>query len=133
MKKGITRFISKKPREETLINEFFRLAKKVVNDKYALRELEEALLKPQPIPDYKGTEVGRTSFKRRSLIIAFPNETYIKRLQNHIRLNTYKDNNTWDVDIFIELINLLDSKRLLFNTKKKKFELTTRNGMKVTL
>jgi len=128
----ITKFVGKKSREETMIGQFFRLVDKCKN-KYEMRKLEQSLLKPQPIAKYQGGEVGRTEFKSRSLIVAFPNKSYIMRLKKFMRINSYKDNNTWDVSMFVEMLNLLESGRLTFNSKTKKFKMKTKKGKMVKL
>ena len=128
----ITKFVSDKSREETMIHQFFRLAEQC-GTKQEMRDLEQALLKPVPLAPYKGTEIGRTEFKARSLIMAFPSKDHIDRLKPYMRINSYKDNNTWDVDMFVEMINLLERGRLTFDSKKKKFKMKTKKGKMVTL
>lgn len=130
--KDIVKLVAGKSREESVIGEFFRLAEKA-KDKFQLRKLEEKLLKPKPIAPYKGAKTSRTDFKKRTLMLALPNESHIQRWAKIIRVNQYKDNNTWDVDIFVELLNLLESGRLKFDRKEKKFKAVLRKGRKLTL
>lgn len=129
----ITKFIGDKSREETIIDQFFRLAKKC-KSKQEMRKLEQSLLKPIPIPPFEKIGEGkRTDFSNRSIVVAFPDKKYIKRLKQFMRINTYKGNNTWDTAIFVELLDLLESGRLKFDHKNKKFIMKTKKGKEVIL
>ncbi len=119
----ITKFISKKSHEEVLIGNFSTLAKKVKSKK-ELRILEMNLLKPKPIPIYTGQKTsGRSNFKKKSLLITFPDKSYIEKISNICKINTYIENNTYDIDFLIELIRLLESKRIIWNKERKKYYL----------
>jgi len=133
MPKDITKFVGKGISRETATREeFFRLVDKAI-DKWELRKLEEALLKPTPIPPYKGTETGRTEFKKRTLMLAFPSSKYIDRWSKLIRINQYKDNNSWDVEVFELFLLALETGRVVYDRKGKRLRFKTRKGTKVTI
>lgn len=133
MPKDITKYVGKgKSREDATREEFFRLAGKAM-DKWDLRKLEQSLLRPTPIAPYKGTETGRTEFKKRTLMLCFPNPGFIQRWSKFLRINQYKDNNTWDVEVFVKLLDLLESGRIIYDRKDKRLRLKTRDGRKITL
>ena len=123
----ITKFISKKSHEEVLIGNFSTLAKKV-KSKRELRILEMNLLKPKPIPIYTGPKTsGRSSFKKKSILVTFPDKSYVKRISNICKVNTYIENNTYDINFLIELIKLLESKRIIWNKERNKYYIKKKN------
>lgn len=123
----ITKFIGKKSHEEVLTGNFATLAKKAKSKK-ELRILEMNLLKPKPIPIYTGPKTsGRSAFKKRSVLMTFPDTLYIEKMSNICRVNTYIENNTHDVDFLVELIRLLESKKIIWNKERKKYYLKKRN------
>jgi len=85
------------------------------------RKIEMALLRPEPIPQYTGPKPRKSKFKSRTITLTFPDGSYIKRLGSFIKVNQYIDVNTYDIDMFIELIALLERGRLTWNPKKKRF------------
>jgi len=132
MPKDITKFLGNKSREDVTIEEFFRLVDKC-KDKFELRKLEQALLKPSPLAPYKGGEIGRTAFKKKTLTLTFPNEKVIQRWMKFIRISQYKEYNTWDVEVFMLFLELLESGRLIYKREKKKLILKTKSGRKIHL
>ena len=80
-----------------------------IKTKQEMRILEMHLLKPKPVPKYKGKKSGRTDFQKRTLLLAFPNQTCIERLSKFFTVNSYMQNNRYDSDFLIELINLLEA------------------------
>lgn len=130
MVKDILKLVAGKTREQATIDEFFRLAEKIT-DKFELRTLEQSLLKPKPIAKYKGQDQGRTNFKMKSLMITFPNKKVIGRWAKFIRVNQYKENNTWDSELFMCFLEALEKGRLKYKDKKLKF--VTRNGREISL
>ena len=120
MKNDIAKFLGRKSREQDILDEFKRLSGKK-SDKQYLRKLELRLLKPKPIPPYHGPKTGRTGFKQRSLLIVFKNKTFIERIGRFVKINRYSQNNTYHVDLFVELIRLLEDGRLEFSNEDNKF------------
>ena len=126
--RDITQFIKKRSHEESLIKKFISLSKKVKSKK-ELRELEMKLLRPKPIPKYMGQRTsGRSPFKKRSIIITFPNEGYIDKISKICRVGKYIENNTSDSGFIVEILNLFESGRLVWDKKKQKYYLKTRRG-----
>lgn len=105
------------------INQFLSLFEKNKDDKKKLRELEMRLLQPTPIPQYKGPKVATKQFNKRSIMVAMPDASGIKKWAKHFKVNQYVKNNTWDIDFLLEIFNLLDSGRLHWDSQKKKFYL----------
>ena len=120
MPKDIAQYLGKASRETDLISQFVKLVKKAKNKK-AIRELERKLLKPKPIPPYHGPKTGRTSFKQRSLLLVFSNKAFIERFKKFVKINTYNTNNTYHVELFVELLRLLEDGRLRYSHKDNRF------------
>ena len=116
----ITKFLGKTSREEDILKQFTKLVEKATS-KIGIRELELRLLKPKPIPIYTGPKTGRTNFKQRSLLLVFKSKTYIERFKKFVKINTYNTNNTYHVELFVELIRLLEDGRLEFSYDKNRF------------
>lgn len=127
----ITTFVSKKSREQNVMAKFEKLIRGK-SDK-EIREIEMQLLKPAPVPAYRGPKPVRADFKRRSLRLAFPNKSAIKRWAKWIRISQYVENNTHDVAIFMELLKLLENDRLAWDPKKKRFYVLSRKGVRIRL
>lgn len=132
MATDITKFLGRESREEDVLNHFQKLLKKS-KSKFEIRNLELKLLKPRPIDKYTGPKTGRTSFKQRSLVLVFKNKTFIERVGKFVKVNKYATNNTYHVDLFEELIRLLEDGRLEFNYKKNRFYVRGRTGAKIRL
>lgn len=132
MATDITKFLGRISREEDILNHFANLQKKI-STKRELRNLELKLLKPRPIDKYTGPKVGRTSFKQRSLVVVFKNKTFIERIGKFIKVNKYATNNTYHVNLFEELIRLLEDGRIEFDYKKNRFYVIGKTGAKIRL
>jgi hypothetical protein len=133
MENDIMKFADSGTREEFLLKEFLRLAAHAKN-KQELRELEMALLKPTPIPSFKKQiTTGMSDFQLRTVTMTFPNKRYVESLSKYMRINSYKGNNSHDMDILVEFINLLESGRLRFDTEEKKLKLVTKKRKVLTL
>jgi hypothetical protein len=130
--KDISTFVSKRSHEESLMDRFSKLVKKA-KSKEEIRDLEMRLLRPKPIKQYSGPKVGRNSFKERCLLVVFPKKSVIERIGKYFRINTYIENNTYDIDFLIELLNQMDSGRIEWNMKKKKYYLRLRTGKKIRI
>lgn len=133
MGKDITKFVSKKSKQENLIDRFHELVKSA-KTKEEIREIEMALLKPKPLPSYKAGGKGLfTGFKKRSIRLTFNNGHIIKKWMNMFRVNTYLEFNTYEVDFITELFHLLETNRLTWDKKKKKYYLHTKDGRRLRL
>jgi len=136
---GITKFVSDKSREEGIIKHFEKLCKKIRKKhnkeeiKKAVRETEMHVLKPKPIERYEGVASGNSSFKQRSLLFVFREPSQIERIARLFRVSTYVQNNTYDTDFLNEIIRLLESERLVWNSKKNRYYLKTKSGRKIKL
>jgi hypothetical protein len=132
MSKDITKFLGKVSREEDILAQFKKMvgkAKSIAD----IRKAEHRLLKPKPIPPYHGPKTGRTSFKQRGLLLVFKNKTFIDRFAKFVKINKYNTNNTYHVELFVELIRILESGRLEFNYKENRFYVKARNGARIRL
>ena len=130
---GITKFIDKTKRshDESRIGHFDKLIKDKSDSE--IRKIEQALLKPKPIDPYKGPKSGKSSFDKRSITVTFPNGTYIKRVGRFMRVNTYIRNNTYDTAIPIEIMRLMETGRLRWNKKMKRFYFKEDIGRRIRL
>lgn len=128
----ITYFINKKTGEENQLARFEDLFPKQ-KTKQDLRNLEMHLLKPKPIPIYKGKKVGRTDFQKRTILFVFQNELQVKKLSQFFIVNTYIQNNIYDVEFLMEVIRLMEKKRIVWNGKRKKFYFIDKTGKKIKL
>ena len=127
----ITTFVSKKTREKNVMEKFEKLIKGKSDKR--IREIEMRLLKPAPVPAYRGPKPVRADFKRRSLRLAFSSKTVIERLSKYIRISQYVENNSHDVGMFLELLKLLERDRLVWDPKRKRFSVLVRKGIRVRL
>lgn len=119
---GITEFIGtkKKTLEGDIIKRFDKLIEG--KDKEGIRETELALLKPKPIPHYKGKKPSRlTDLKRRVVTLYFQDEKILMRFSKFIKIQTYIENNIHDVAIFLELLRLLESQTIKWVEDEKHF------------
>ena len=126
----IAKFLGKSSRETDIIAQFKKLQLEAKKDKHKIRELERKLLKPKPIPPYHGPKTGRTSFKQRSLLLVFSNKSFIERFKKFVKINTYNTNNTYHVELFVELLRLLEDGRLKFSAKNNRFYLHSKVNSK---
>jgi hypothetical protein len=129
--RDITKFVSKKTREENVMEKFNGMIKGKSEKK--IREIEMRLLRPRPIPKYKGPKPVRQNFKRRSLKLAFQKKSVVDRFEQFIKVNKYVENNTHDVDIFLVLLDRLEKERLVWDGKKKNLYLKNRKGVKIRI
>jgi len=130
---GITKFIGKKDvsHDAMRAENFDDLIKD--RSKNETREIEQALLKPKPIPKYIGPKTGPSPFLKRSIRVTFPNPECITRLGKFLRVNTYIQNNTYDVDMIMELVKLMEEGRLHWNKREKSFYFKERVGRRIRL
>lgn len=128
----ITKFISKKSREESTIEHFNKIIEKA-KSKQEIRKIEMKLLKPKPIESYRGKKSGMSTFQKKSLVVVFKTPEPINDLSKIIKINQYISNNTYDTDIILELLRLIKTERIEWNVKKKKFYLKTMNGRRIRI
>jgi len=127
MARDIIKFLRKKSQEEVILGNFEELSKNVKSKK-ELRLLEMNLLRPKPIPEYMGPKpTGLSDFKKQSLLLTFQDKKYVDRFSKFFRVNRYIENNTHNVEFFVELIRLFESGRLIWNEDKKKYYLRMKN------
>lgn len=119
----INKLANKKKRIENRMALFFNLLKKI-KTKEEKRELEEKLLVPVPLPIYIGNQPGLTSMQKKSLILVFKKEKDIKRFGKFITINPYINNNCYRLELFLELLNLLEKKILIWNSTTNKLKLS---------
>lgn len=130
---GITKFLGKKnvSHDEMRAKNFDRLIKdKSESEK---RVIEQALLKPKPIPKYTGSKTGLSPFLKRTVEVTFPNPGCIIRLGKFLRVSTYIQNNTYDVDLIMELVRLMEDGRLRWNKREKCFYFKEGVGRRIRL
>ena len=128
----ITYFINRKTGEQNQLARFQKMLPEQ-KTKQSIRDLEMHLLKPKPIPKYKGKRIGRTDFQKRTILFAFPDESQINKLAKFFIVNSYIQNNIYDVEFLIELMNLMEKKRITWNKEKKRFYFKNRAGKKIKL
>lgn len=128
----ITKLINKRTGEENQIKKFEEMLSKTKTKKQR-RDLEMHLLKPKPVPVYKGDRAGRTLFQRRTILLSFPKESCIEQLGKFFTVNSYIQNNSYDTDFLIELIRLMGKKKIRWNKHAKKFFIKDKNGKSINL
>jgi len=121
MQKDITKFIGSKSHQQNLIDRFRVLVKKA-KTKPEIRELEMRLLRPKPIEKYKGKRPGQTTFKKRCILLTFKSSKHITTWAKYFRVNTYVENNTYDLDFLIELFRLMEIGAISWNAKKNTYQ-----------
>lgn len=126
----ITKYINKRTGEENQIERFEKMRPKI-KTKQELRNLEMHLLKPKPIPEYKGSKSGMSDFKKRTILFSFPDSKCVQRLGKIININKYIENNTYDVSFLMELVRLIELGRIEWH--KKRYYVKARNGGKIRL
>ena len=130
---NITQYINKKTGEENQIERFQKMLPKM-KTKQEVRNLEMHLLRPKPLPEYKGNKAGSTPFQKRTLLFAFPNGSYIKRLSKFFTIRPHIQNNIYNINFLIELIRLLEKKRVVWDEDKKRFfMLTTKTKRRIKI
>jgi len=122
MRKDITMFINKTSHEQGLIKKFTELVRSV-KTKTEMRELEMRLLRPRPLRRYKGKRPGQTAFKKRCMLLTFKSNSTVKAWARHFKVNTYVENNTYDVDFLVELFRLMDDGQIKWDRKNKKYKI----------
>ena len=132
MAKDIAQYLGRASRENDLIVQFIKLVKNT-KSKSEIRELELKLLKPKPIPPYHGPKTGRTSFKQRSLLLVFSSKAIIERFKQFVKINTYNTNNTYHVELFVELLRLLENGRLRYSDKENRFYAHSKTNPKIRI
>ena len=120
MEKDITKFVGRKSHEQNLISRFTKMVKSA-NTKKEIRELEMRLLRPKPIEQYKGPRPGRSNYKQKVITVTFPNRKYVDQWAKYFKVNTYVENNTYDIDFLIELFRLMEIGYISWDPKKKSF------------
>jgi len=119
----LTEVVSGKTRESTIVQRFSDLIKD--KSEAEVRKIEEALLKPVPLPVYKGSKVGRSMFKKRSITLTFPEEEWIDKFADYFKVNKYLDNNSYDIEFLMEVLRLFDKGRLIWDKHEKRFSVKT--------
>jgi hypothetical protein len=120
MQSDITKFIGRKSQEENLIGQFAKMVRKA-KDKNEIRKLEMRLLRPKPIEAYKGPRPGKSNFKKKCITLTFPSTKQVAIWAKYFKVNTYIENNTYDVAFLIELFNLMEQGLIEWKEKEKKF------------
>lgn len=128
----ITKFFNRKSGEENQIARFEKMLPECKSKK-DIRNLETHLLKPKPIPTYKGVRPGKTNFQKRTILFYFPSKSFIDRFSKFFTVNQYIQNNTYDIEFLVELVRLMEKKRIRWNRHLKRFVLTDKDGNKIKL
>jgi len=131
--KEITNLISnsKGSYEESKIKRFKQLIKG--KSEKEIRKIEQSLLKPIPIPKYRGPTAQKSDIEKRTIEITFPSETYIKRFAQFIKINTYIKCNTYDTEKLIELLRLMEEGRIRWNKTQRCYFFKERVGRRIRL
>jgi hypothetical protein len=89
---------------------------------------ENHLLKPKPIPQYKGAKSGVSDFKKRTVLFSFPDSECIQRLGKIVTVNAYIENNCHDISFLMELVRLVESGRVEWDKNKKRYYIKVGSG-----
>lgn len=127
----ITKLIGNKSHTENKRAKFEKLIEG--KSKVEIRDIEMALLKPEPIKKYTGQLSGPSPYKQRTLVITFPNKEWIERLGKFIKINLYQENNTYDIAFLLELITLMEKDRIVFDTDTKHLYKINKKGVRIRL
>lgn len=130
--KDITQLINRKSYEENQIEKFNNLLS-AVSTKRKQRKLEMHLLKPKPISKYKGIKSGMSNFKKSTVLFSFPDSICVQKLEKIVIINKYIENNCHDVFFLVELIRLIESGRIEWHKRKKRYYVNARNGGRIRL
>lgn len=128
----ITCLINKKSREENQMKKFEKMISDV-STKEDQRILEMHLLRPKPVPEYKGAKSGMSNFKKRTVLFSFPDSKCIKRLGKVVTINAYIENNCHEISFLMELIRLIEVGRIEWHKNRKKYYIKNRNGSRIRL
>jgi len=123
----ITEFIGggKKTLEADIVKRFAELIKG--KGKKEVRDIELSLLKPIPIPHYKGKRPSKlTDLNKRRVTIYFQNEKVLMRFSRFIKIQTYIENNIHEIGLLLELLKLLEGKKLIWSEKEGHFLMKTK-------
>ena len=127
------KLFGKKSHSGNLFEHFMKVFEKYRDDPEKLREAELQLLKPKPIPKFTGPKVDRRDFMMRSIRVALPSHEDVLKWGEHFRINTYIENNTYDIDFLLFLFKKMDEGRLSWDKEKKCFVLHTTTGRKINI
>lgn len=84
------------------------------------RRIEQALLKPEPIPEYTGVEPGTLSdVEARRVTFIAPNDRLIDLMKKHFKVNFYKGANIRDVDKLVVFLEALEEGVLRYDSVEK--------------
>ncbi len=118
---GFDKFIDKNKREDKIIEKFNGASKNAT--KKQKRILEEKLLKPQKIPKYLGDKMVSKGLEERSVKFIFNSLKDLERFKEFFITNTSNGNNTRDIDIIMNLIELFEDNILRYNREEKVIEI----------
>ena len=117
--------------EESRVERYLRLSKNLT--KKERRCLEQQLLKPEGIPPFVGHRATHTSVDDRSVKIIFESDEDFELFRRFFRVNSYKGQNTRDVDIIVALVEALDRGSLEYNATDKTLDFIADNGERIPL
>lgn len=110
-----------KNREGNLIKKYENIIEGRTNEER--REIERKLMKPDVLPPYVGPKVNRGPLAKRTVKFFFPSSDDVEILSHHVKINNYVELNSYDVDLIMRFVELLeegtlrydkDSKRIIF-------------------
>lgn len=124
----ISKFIGGGSREEKKTEKFKKLSKG--KSKKEIRELEQKILTPSPIPKYKGKKPRTSDADKRKLLIYFRSLSEFDLFKKHIGVNDYQGANTRDLDMIMAFIECIDNGSIKWNPKTKKLYHYTKKGLR---
>lgn len=133
MANDIRKLFGKKSHTENLFDHFMEIFKAHRGDKEKIRKAEMSLLRPAPIKKFKGPKVERRDFMLRSIRVTLPSHEDIIRWGNHFRVNTYIENNTYDIDFLMFIFKKMEEGRLTWDKENKGFTLHLKNGRRLSI
>lgn len=114
----MSEFLGVKNREGKLIRKYEQLIKGKTNEEK--REIELQLLKPDVLPPYTGPKVNRGPLGKRTVKFFFPSNSDVELLAHHVKINNYVELNTYDTDLIMRFVELLEEGTLRYDKNIKR-------------
>lgn len=102
------------------VEQFNKLSENVTN-KEELRELEMALLTPEPIPPYAGEERRYIVNSEHTVKFVFPNKASMDFFGRFIPIAEYKEKSVTNIQIILDLFRAIDNGEISYNKKTGEF------------
>lgn len=114
---GISKFLSPGARKDK-VERFEELSKGKTKEE--TRELEMALLKPEPVPDYIGRAERYVANSELAVKIVFSSQEEMDLVERHISIPSYKGRCISDLKLFLALFRALDDGQIVWDKRNQK-------------